>query len=1080
MKKFVLTLIALLLFALPAHADGVNSSVAVKTDEGVFLSWPMEEDGKEYTIYRNGEAIATTNVTNYTDIGADGTAEYKINDTAVPVWDKNYLEVPVAVPQPYEVTIPDLQRVVMAPENGGDVTLGTEWTLFPYGNGYTVFINDDGICLDVVDWKIDAGSVLGVYAYNNGNNQRFMIEEEKNGCYLKGEQSGLYLRVDENGTIMLSEKKNATCFVMREVEGEMTEAVQKTVYNALLPATYSPGDASLGDLDGDGEWEIVLKWDPSDAADSSHHRKTGKVFIDAYELDGTLKWRIDLGVNVRAGAHDTQFLVYDFDRDGKAEVSFRISDGTVDGEGNVIGDGEKDWRDGNGRNLEGPLWVAVFDGESGKLLAKCDFDPQNEGLETINSFGDGYGNRSERYNACVAYLDGETPHMVFQRGYYARTVVAAYTYKNGEIKKAWRFDTATDGYGQYGGNGNHNLSVADVDNDGCDELFFGALALDNDGSVLWCSFEGHGDAMHLSDFDPDNEGLEFFTVHEGGQFGYTIHDAATGDVIFDVPGEKDTGRGIIANVGPFGGSYIVNVTGGSKRINSLGEEVTVGDYGSNFRIYWDGDLYEELLGGTGIMDYAVDGSGVELINTWNDGASAINGSKSTPCLSVDMFGDWREEVIWKTQDNKALRIYTTTIPSDFALPPLMTDHVYRMGIVWQNSSYNQPPHLSYYPESGLKLKIGSDEADINGVKLTLDSAPYIENERTMVPLRFIAERFDCDVEYNDGTVIISKNGSVFETKTGAKTYTLNGVEKTMDAESKVVNDRTMVPVRVIAEAFGMNVEWNNDTREVLITRGRAREDFIKIFVTGDENTEKMAPKLKYFFDKSVDVEFKADTDGILAAAEAGDWVVYNKAESLSEEDIAAIEKCGVNIFVTEGDVFYNGEKADSHSLFKAAEKIAQAMKPDTDIITRIADGYVQEEAFTGDYAFDVDIWGDAEYVRATIEGNTLVSINNDNYLTWEMDNTLVTKLDASAGTLNVSAQGNVKIKLEPVYEKDEEQFVKPDNMTLKSTVSGVEHYENDSHVTYYNSTEEYKKVKVGSVVITIAPKSAITQAKKVW
>ncbi|MBQ8540516.1 MAG: hypothetical protein IJ435_03470 [Clostridia bacterium] len=1071
MKKFVLTLIVLFLMVIPAHAEGVNRAVAIKTDEGVFLSWPMEEDGKEYTIYRNGEAIATTTVTNYTDAGGDGTGEYKINDTQVSVWSSQYLEVPVSVPQPYEVTIPDLQRVVMTPENGGDIALGTEWTLYPYGNGYTVFINDEGICLDVVDWKIDVGSVLGVYAYNNGNNQRFMIEEEKNACYLKGEQSGLYLRVDDEGTIMLSEKENATRFIMRDAEREMTEAVRKTVYNALLPATYSPGDASLGDLDGDGEWEIVLKWDPSNARDAASGGKTGRVFIDAYELDGTLMWRIDLGVNIRAGAHDTQFLVYDFDGDGKSEVSFRISDGTIDGEGNVIGDGEKDWRDGNGRNLEGPLWVAVFEGATGKLLAKCDFDPQNVGRATFESFGDGYGNRSERYNACVAYLDGVTPHLVFQRGYYARTVVSAYTYKNGEIKKVWRFDTADEGMGQYGGNGNHNISVADADNDGYDEIFLGSLTLDHDGSVLWCGFEGHGDAMHLGDFDPDNEGLEFFSVHEGGQFGYTIHDAATGEKIFDIPGAKDTGRGMIACVGPFGGNYIVNVGSGARRINSLGEDVTVGDYGSCFRVYWDGDLYEELLGGTTVSDYAADGSRVTLIDTWNDGASAINGTKSTPCLSVDMFGDWREEIIWKTQENTALRIYTTTIPTEFSLPPLMTDHVYRMGIVWQNSSYNQPPHLSYYPESGLRLWIGSDKADINGMELAIDSAPYIENDRTMVPLRFIAEMFDFDVFYDNGKVIISKNNSVFETVIGTRIYTMNGLEKEMDAESVIVNDRTMVPVRVIAEAFGMNVDWNNEERMVTVTRGRAKEDFVTVFVVGKGNEAEIGEMLKYFFDETVAIKAVGSIEEI--SGEEGDYVVvYSDADAsvLKDMGIAVINATDVQI----------SEDMTNHEKFKCAEEIAKQMCHTIDATSRKIDGYSQMASFTGEKTFDVDIWGDTACYRVTLVGNATVDINNETYLTWEMEDSLVTYVGAVDGKISVKSQGNVNVTIEPWDSVETEKFEAPTDMELTNTVAGIERYENETRVTIYNTNTEAKKVRIGNSIVTVLPKSAITYEKKVW
>ncbi len=803
MKKFLLTVIALLLMAVPCSAEGINQSVAIKTEEGVFLSWPMDESD-EYTIYRDGEVIKTTKITNYTDFGADGTGEYKINDTPVNVWDGQFLEIPLDVPNPYTYTYPDIKHVRV--KSGQNVmNIGEIWTIVPIDDGLSVFLAPDGSAIDIYKFGTTVGTKVQTYGYHGGENQKFYVEETDKGYLIKGLQSNLYFSVNENGETTLVEKENASCFEFSSCTEEITEAALNAVDVVVpVPPTYAPGDASVGDLDGDGEWEIVLKWDPSNGKDSAHDGASGRVFIDAYELDGTLMWRIDLGVNVRAGAHDTQFLVYDFDMDGKAEVSFRISDGTIDGTGNVIGDITKDWRNGAGKNLEGPLWVAVFNGESGKMLAKCDFDPQNEGIDTIKSFGDDYGNRSERYNACVAYLDGETPHMIFQRGYYARTVVAAYKYENGQIEKVWRFDTKDEAYKAYGSNGNHNISVGDGDGDGCDEIYLGSLTLDNDGSVLWCGFEGHGDAMHLGDFDPDNEGLEFFSVHEAGEFGYTIHDAATGEKLFDIPGAKDTGRGMIANVGPFDGNYIVNVGSGARRINSWGETTEAPDYGNNFRIFWDGDLYEEIMSGTHVVGYNPDGSMADYFDAWPDGYSSINGTKANPCLSADILGDWREEIICKKIDGSALRIYTTTVPSEFALPPLMTDHVYRMGIVWQNSSYNQPPHLGYYSSGYGKMKINSVDANINGQRYNLNTAPIEAMENIYVPLDFL-----CEVS---GARMIQNGKNV--------TVTFKGKEKQIIIGEDAVNLKgtVMVPYEELNEMLEICTDYNVETGEISVLR----------------------------------------------------------------------------------------------------------------------------------------------------------------------------------------------------------------------------------------------------------------------
>ncbi|MDO4563574.1 MAG: stalk domain-containing protein [Clostridia bacterium] len=582
--------------------------------------------------------------------------------------------------------------------------------------------------------------------------------------------------------------------------------------DSLTGAVYSPNDASAADLDGDGEYEIILKWDPSDSKDASANGRTGIVYIDAYKLNGTKLWRINMGPNVRAGAHDTQFLAYDFDQDGCAEVAMRTADGTIDGQGSVIGDANALWTDNSlGKNLEGPLFVSVFDGKSGKVIASEKYDPQSTEPSTL-IFGDNYGNRSERYLACVAYLDGKKPSLVFVRGYYGgrsgagpgRTVVAAYDFEDGVLSKKWRFDTMDAGNEQYIGQGNHNISVGDVDSDGFDEILLGALTIDHDGSVLWCTHLGHGDAQHLGDFDPTREGLEYFVVHEsasvGQNYGFSIHDAATGERLLYREAGRDTGRGLIANVGDFGGSYVAWAGSGCGHMNSLGDTVLLNFNSMNFRVYWDGDFYDELLDGTSVMKVLEpDGATQVLLDAFSDGCDSNNGSKSTPCLSADILGDWREEIIWRTQDNSAIRIYSTVIPTRHTLTTLMHDHIYRMGIVWQNVEYNQPPHLGYYLTESKKMTftVGSPVAKIGEMSYTLDTPALIHNDLTYIPLRFVTEGFGGSVTWDDET----KSAKIF----------CRGKEViyTSGENAFIENSRLLIPLRDFAETLGMSVSWDN-------------------------------------------------------------------------------------------------------------------------------------------------------------------------------------------------------------------------------------------------------------------------------
>ncbi|MEO3749719.1 rhamnogalacturonan lyase [Streptomyces sp. B6B3] len=461
---------------------------------------------------------------------------------------------------------------------------------------------------------------------------------------------------------------------------------------------YVANDASVGDLNGDGELEIVLKWDPTNAKDNSQSGVTGNVYIDAYTLTGDQLWRIDLGRNIRAGAHYTQFQVFDYDGDGSAEVAMKTADATVDGAGTVIGDANADYRNDGGYILDGPEYLTIFEGATGAAIDTVDYVP---GRGNVADWGDDYGNRVDRFLAATAYLDGSSPSLIMCRGYYTRSVIAAWDFDGSNLTQRWVFDSDEAG-GQYAGQGNHNLSVGDLDGDGRDEIAYGSLAVDDDGGVLWSTGYGHGDAQHLGDFDPNNEGLEFYKVDEdGSKPGSWLADADTGDVLWETEPAGDNGRGMADDIwadNP-GAEFWSSADGGLRNLD--GDEVGDKPSSINFAVWWDGDLTRELLDDTHIDKYTGDGE-TRLLT--GEGVASNNGTKATPALSADILGDWREEVIWRTSDNSALRIYSTDDPTDTSIPALMQDRQYRTSIAWQNTAYNQPPHPSFY--------IGPDMAQI--------------------------------------------------------------------------------------------------------------------------------------------------------------------------------------------------------------------------------------------------------------------------------------------------------------------------------------------------------------------------------
>jgi hypothetical protein len=507
--------------------------------------------------------------------------------------------------------------------------------------------------------------------------------------------------------------------------------------------TYTPNDMSTADLDGDGEYELILKWDPSNAHDNSQTGYTGTVFIDAYKLDGTRLWRIDLGKNIRAGAHYTQFQVYDYDGDGKAEMIVKTADGTIDGTGKAIGDKSKDYRNSGGTILQGPEYLTVFRGSDGAAIATVEYQPSRDinqhvkGKDAHGYWGDNYGNRCERYLAATGYLDGVHPSAIFARGYYSSSYVAAYDFDGKNLKLRWLHKSEYPGQGLYG-EGNHSLQAVDLDGDGYDEIFFGAAALNHDGTLRYRTGLGHGDAHHISDLDPDLPGLEVWDVHEHTDAQYTeemrAHD---GKIIWGTPQPNpgvDNGRGMAADIdSEYRGFEMWSSKGGGMK-TAKGKLIGTPAVSTNFRIYFDGDEYDELLDGAYLTKFD---SKAKKSNVYFDGPTALgaagcNGTKNTPSLVADLFGDWREELVVRSEkDPTVMYIVSTPVTSEHRVYTLMHDATYRTAVASENTAYNQPPHLGYYlPDMVKSLKQPDIYVVGENVEVPVDTTPVVNNGKS--------------------------------------------------------------------------------------------------------------------------------------------------------------------------------------------------------------------------------------------------------------------------------------------------------------------------------------------------------------
>ena len=489
-------------------------------------------------------------------------------------------------------------------------------------------------------------------------------------------------------------------------------------------ATYTPNDATCFDMDGDGEQEIVFRWEPSNVRDGASSGVTGAVWLECVKLDGTQLWRINLGQNIWASQHTVTFLCHDYDGDGFGEMICRTAPGTIDGEGNYVLMGDdnpfESYVASNGRVSSGPEYLTVFDGATGAAISSIDYWPAHQDYKVLGyaNLDAAFGSQAqiERYNATVARLNvgGKAmPCAVMNHGYYSQAYYQAAYFDGTELKQLWRHTSKNSGQQAYG-QGYHTLQSADVDGDGFDEIMIGSAALDHDGTFLWRTGEGHGDAMHIGDFDWDNPGLEVFTVLEDYDKSSVIHcmvmrDAKTGNLLWGWPkGDRDCGRGIAADFAPeYDGAESMSQRSSnvhtSKGVAIEGTNV-VND-GKNFRIYWDGDLYDDNMDGTWISKWNSDTKqfvNIAMLETVAEGSSSVNGTKNVPCLSADFLGDYREEaVFYKTIDAAAglyaLNIIATNYESEYMLPYLRDDALYDNAIAWQNTTYNQPPHVSYSP-----------------------------------------------------------------------------------------------------------------------------------------------------------------------------------------------------------------------------------------------------------------------------------------------------------------------------------------------------------------------------------------------
>ena len=468
------------------------------------------------------------------------------------------------------------------------------------------------------------------------------------------------------------------------------------------PYPYLANDCTIGDLDGDGEFELVVKWNAV-GRDNAHFGRTAPVFYDGYDLLAQRRlWRLTPGKNVRSGPHYDDFLVFDLDGDNIAEIAMRTSDGAVDGRGVTLGDAKADHVDPDGQIRTAPEFLTVFSGRDGRVLASMPYDPPfGDGLKWSSVKRDRH-NRGFRFLSCVAYLDGVRPSLVMCRGYYDRSVITAWNWDGRQLARRWQFDSWKEPWKSqgYSGQGNHNLRVGDVDMDGRDEIVYGQMVVDDDGRGLYTTRLGHGDAINLIQLSPDHRGLLVWSCLEAGDHGLCLREAGTGKVLKRVTSFRDTPRALAADIDPefpgtefwgpvHEGFYTADMEGRGRRHKHHWP-------GQSFLVWWTGDMTRSWLCGNRIGGYSASKGRTFVIRELEGGCSN-NGSKDNPCFSGDLLGDWREEVILRNaQDPTELRLYVSDIPTEYRFWTFLQDPVYRISLATEPAGYNQPPQPGFY------------------------------------------------------------------------------------------------------------------------------------------------------------------------------------------------------------------------------------------------------------------------------------------------------------------------------------------------------------------------------------------------
>lgn len=559
-------------------------------------------------------------------------------------------------------------------------------------------------------------------------------------------------------------------------EYTFTPQMAETFYRAIRlnthvpdPAlTYAANDAQVGDLDGDGVMEIILKRQPYDGANQGGWRE-GTTLLEAYKLDGTFLWQIDMGINIRSGSHYTSFIVCDFDGDGKCEIAFRSSEGTrfangdkiTDANGNVNDYRQKDpsgkgWYSGKslhstcGLIFDGPEYISIVNGQ-GIEVGRTDNIPRGgegsnyERAKYWHSYwGDDYGNRMDRFFIGAAYLDGipengirkANPSVIITRGIYRNWQVWALDFNGSSLLPRWKFNTNDKGNESYRDMGSHTFRVADLNGDGYDEILYGSAAIARNGKRLYCTGNGHGDALHVGKFIPDRPGLQVVAcfenpnkyINNGFGYGCAVFDAATGKFITghaggassgsgddnadeededkDPPG--DVGRCLVADIIPDspGHEYWSSEASGvyscqtGQLLSTTLPSAKTGSKSYNNAIFWTGDLTRQMLDDVMVHSYTKsapwDKSRVITFTYYGGGVYSNNSTKANPCYYGDFLGDYREEVIYRSKDGEYIYLFSSNHPTKHRFVHLMNDHTYDMSQAMQNVGYNQPTHMGYY------------------------------------------------------------------------------------------------------------------------------------------------------------------------------------------------------------------------------------------------------------------------------------------------------------------------------------------------------------------------------------------------